>query len=122
MFCEEIKKKHGISYKSLCPLRILYNSKFMLMATSLVTNAVVVTRVHCIILMVPQLILILATQFYFVTLLYDKADLIGSRHAKTFQRAYEGSEGPDQPAHWDLHCPLTESYYRMYMNGEQRPV
>ena len=29
-------------------LRILYNSKFILMATSLRTNVVVVTRVHCI--------------------------------------------------------------------------
>ena len=28
-------------------LLILYNSKFILMATSLGTNAVVVTRVHC---------------------------------------------------------------------------
>ena len=34
-------------------LRILYNSKFILMATSLGTNAVVVTRVHCIILIYP---------------------------------------------------------------------
>ena len=47
MFCEEIRIKQGISYISFCPLRILYNSKFILMATSLVTNAVVVTRVHC---------------------------------------------------------------------------
>ena len=47
MFCEEIRIKKGIFYISLCPLRILYNSKFMLMATSLVTNAVIVTRVHC---------------------------------------------------------------------------
>ena len=29
------------------PLSILYNSKFILMATALETNAVVVTRVHC---------------------------------------------------------------------------
>ena len=34
-------------YLSFCPLKILYNSKFIIMATSLVTNAVVVTRVHC---------------------------------------------------------------------------
>ena len=47
MFCEEIRIKQGISYISFCPLRVLYNSKFMLMATSLVTNAVIVMRVHC---------------------------------------------------------------------------
>ena len=46
MFCEEIRIKQGLSYISFCPLRIHYNSKFILM-TSLVTNAVVVTRVHC---------------------------------------------------------------------------
>ena len=44
MFYEEIRIKQGC-YISFCPLRILYNSKFMLMATSLGTN-VVVTRVH----------------------------------------------------------------------------
>ena len=48
MFFEEIKIKPGPSYIAFCPLRILYNSKFILMATSLGTNAVVVTRVHCI--------------------------------------------------------------------------
>ena len=41
MFYKEIR------YIPFCPLRILYNSKFILMATSLETNAVVVTRVHC---------------------------------------------------------------------------
>ena len=47
MFYEEIGIKQDLSYTSLCPLRILYNSKFILMATSLGTNAVVVTRFHC---------------------------------------------------------------------------
>ena len=47
MFYEEIRIKQGLSYISFCPLRILYNSKFILMETSLETNAVVVTRVHC---------------------------------------------------------------------------
>ena len=46
MFCGEIRIKQGISYISFWPLRILYNSKFILMATSLGSNAVVVTRVH----------------------------------------------------------------------------
>ena len=46
MFSEEIRIKQGLSY-ILCPLKILYNSKFILMAISLGTNAVVVTRVHC---------------------------------------------------------------------------
>ena len=40
--------KQDLSYISLCSLRILYNSKFILMATSLRKNAVVVTRVRCI--------------------------------------------------------------------------
>ena len=48
MFNEKIKIKQSLSYISFCPLRILYNSKFISMATSLETNAVVVTRVHCI--------------------------------------------------------------------------
>ena len=48
MFYEEIRIKQGFSYISFCLLRILYNSEFILMATSLGTNAVVVTRVHCI--------------------------------------------------------------------------
>ena len=45
-----IKKiKHNICCISLYTLlRILYNSKFILMAISLGTNAVIVTRVHCI--------------------------------------------------------------------------
>ena len=47
MFYEEIIKQ-GLSYILFCPLRILYNSKFITMATFLGTNAVVVTRVHCI--------------------------------------------------------------------------
>ena len=48
MFHEEIKIKQGLSNISFCPLRILYNSKFIIMTASLGTNAVVVTRVHCI--------------------------------------------------------------------------
>ena len=47
MFYEEIRIKQGVSYISFCPLKTLYNSKFILMATSMGTNAVVVTRVHC---------------------------------------------------------------------------
>ena len=45
---EEIRIKHGFCYISFCSLRILYNSKFILMVISLGTNAVIVTRVHCI--------------------------------------------------------------------------
>ena len=46
MFSEEIRTKQYPSYISFCPLRILYNSKFIIMATSLGTNAGVVRRVH----------------------------------------------------------------------------
>ena len=47
MLYEEMRIKYGLPYISFCPLiRILYNSKFILMATSLGTNVVVVTRVH----------------------------------------------------------------------------
>ena len=42
------KNKTRLSDRPACPYRILYNSKFILMATSLGTNAVVVTKVHCI--------------------------------------------------------------------------
>ena len=34
MFYEEIRIEHGLSYISFCPLRVLYNSKFILMATA----------------------------------------------------------------------------------------
>ena len=47
MFYEIIRIKQGLSYILFCPLRILYNSKFIIMATYFGTNAVVVTRVHC---------------------------------------------------------------------------
>ena len=47
MFYEEIRIKQDISHTSLCPLRILYKSKFVITA-SFGTNAVVVTKVHCI--------------------------------------------------------------------------
>ena len=47
-FCEEIRIKHGICCISFFSLWILYNSKFVLMAISLGTNAVAVERVHCI--------------------------------------------------------------------------
>ena len=50
MLCEEIRIKQGLCYVLFFPLRILYNSKFILMATALETNAVVVTRVHCMII------------------------------------------------------------------------
>ena len=43
-----IRITQGLSYISFCPLRILFNSKFTLLATSLETNAVIVTRVLCI--------------------------------------------------------------------------
>ena len=46
MFYEEIRRKQDLPYISICSLSILYSSKFILMATSLGTNAVVVTRVH----------------------------------------------------------------------------
>ena len=46
MFYKEIRIKQGLPFITICPLRILYNRKFILMATSL-GNVVVVTRVHC---------------------------------------------------------------------------
>ena len=47
MFCEAIRIKQGLSFIVFCPLRILYNSIFIIMATFLGTNAVVVTGIHC---------------------------------------------------------------------------
>ena len=47
MYCEKIRINHGLYYISFRPLRILYKSKFIIMAISLGTNAVVVARVHC---------------------------------------------------------------------------
>ena len=48
VFYEENRTKHYLSYTSICSLSILYNSEFILMATPLRTNAVVITRVQCI--------------------------------------------------------------------------
>ena len=48
MFYEEIGIKEALFYISFRPFRILYKSKFIILATFLGTNAVVVTRVHCI--------------------------------------------------------------------------
>ena len=48
MFYAEIRIKQGIFNIQFYPLWILYSSKFITMATYLGTNAVVVTRVHCI--------------------------------------------------------------------------
>ena len=42
MFYEEMRTKQVLSYISVCALCILYNSKFVLLAMSLGTNAVVV--------------------------------------------------------------------------------
>ena len=44
IFCKEIRIRHACIFY---PLRVLYNSKFILMATSLGITAVVVARVHC---------------------------------------------------------------------------
>ena len=40
------KTRSFFFYISFCPFRILYNSKFILMATFLGSDAVIVTRVH----------------------------------------------------------------------------
>ena len=47
MFYEEVRIKQGLSNISFSPLRILYNSKFIIMATSFGSNAVVLMRGHC---------------------------------------------------------------------------
>ena len=48
MFYDGIRTKQDLSYISICSLSILYDSKYILMAMSLGTNAVFVKRVHCI--------------------------------------------------------------------------
>ena len=48
MTYEEIRIKQDLSYISISSLSILYNSGFILIATSSGENAVVVTRIHCI--------------------------------------------------------------------------
>ena len=63
MFYEEIRIKQDLSYISICSLSILYNSKFILMATSLGTNAVIVTRVHCIIPSTLHALVFMSTLF-----------------------------------------------------------
>ena len=47
MFYEEIRIKQGLFFIYHSVLKFLYNGKFIIMATSLGTNAVVVTRVRC---------------------------------------------------------------------------
>ena len=63
MFCEETRIKQVLSYISFCALRILYNSKFVLMATSLGTNAVIVMRVYCIFIFVNVFIALKGRSF-----------------------------------------------------------
>ena len=46
MYYGKMRTKQGLSYISICSFSILYNSKFILLATSLGTNVVVLTRVH----------------------------------------------------------------------------
>ena len=48
IFYEEIRTKQDLSYTQVCPLSLLYNSKFILMAMSWGTNFVVGTSVLCI--------------------------------------------------------------------------
>ena len=48
MFCEEVRIKQDLSCISICLFSILYNSKFILLVSSLGTNTVFVTRIHCI--------------------------------------------------------------------------
>ena len=48
MFYEEIRTKQNLSYMLFYSKRILYNSKYILMVTTLEISAVFVTRVHCI--------------------------------------------------------------------------
>ena len=48
MLYEGIRIKQGLSYVSFSSLRILYNSKFILMTASLWINVVAVTRANCI--------------------------------------------------------------------------
>ena len=55
MFYEEIRIKQDRLYTLFCPLRILYNSKFVLMAAALGTNVDVVTRVQCITIAISTL-------------------------------------------------------------------
>ena len=64
MFCKEVRIKQGFSYIAFYPLRILNNSKFIIMATSLAINAVVVTTVHCMYLMAAILHIIVYCFMY----------------------------------------------------------
>ena len=50
-----ISLAHYILFCSFCSLRILYNSKFILMATPLRTNAAIVMRLHHLCIHVFQL-------------------------------------------------------------------
>ena len=65
MLYEEIRIKQCLSYISFCPLRILYNSKVIIMATSLETNSVLVTRIHCIKWRYPVNVTVTEHSYYF---------------------------------------------------------
>ena len=47
MSYEEMRTKEDFPYVSICSLSILYNGKFILMATSMGANDVDVKRAHC---------------------------------------------------------------------------
>ena len=86
MYYEEIRTKQDLPYISTCSVIILYNSKFILTATYLETNAVFVTRGHCISsfyrnLAVQTLIRILHTVVSVLNLHYLPKSLLGNnRH------------------------------------------
>ena len=85
MFCEEIRPKQDLSYLSICSLSILYNSKFILMAMSLGTNAVVVTKVHCIWkTTLVTFCLLSCTQSHFWNGVYCKREEFAPKGSKLF--------------------------------------
>ena len=92
MYYEEMRTKHDLIYINLL---IKYNSKFILLATSLGPNAVVVTRVDCITIIKP-----LSKTDDSPSFESEKSfTMFGPHHAKACLLAYADSEGPNHPAH-----------------------
>ena len=103
MFCEEIRIKQCLSYISFCPLKSLYNSKFILIATLSAINAAVVTRAHCITSNRLELVeaILMSIHNTYVHGELDKKKVVVIRRQKL------------------LHCALTGAVYNKWSNTTQ---
>ena len=118
MFYGDIRTKQDLSYISICSLSILYNSKFIILATSLGTNAVVVTRVHCIIDAFEEKkkeLLAAYTLFLYITRKWPLCHIFWDQRLRSGCLSGQFDQG--------LHCLLTQWFVPIeYIMEQGRPL